>query len=124
VKITRHRSLRTIGWVAAYVLALHTILAGFVAFPAKAALNGVDLAALCLTAPDHGSDRNGAAHGGQDHCAACFVAGSALPPAEPTLHPVAYAVSHEPEIVAAAHAALRRLAGRPGLPRAPPSVLA
>jgi hypothetical protein len=122
MKVSQHRSLRLVGWAAAYVLALHTILSSFVALPSYAATGADGAAILCLAGATHADDTgSGAPHGGGPHCAACVVAGVALTPPPVSPQPFAYIVAFvaEPPV---SHAAPPggAITSRPGNPRAPP----
>lgn len=122
MKVSRHRSLRLVGWVAAYVLALHTILSSFVAIPSQAALAADGSAILCLTDTGHADNTgSGVPHGGAPHCAACVVAGVALTPPPVSPQPFAYTIAVVAEVFVL-HAPPRggAIASRPGNPRAPP----
>lgn len=123
MRISRHAGLRAIGGAAAYVLALHTMLFGLAATPSlRAAATGSLAVELCLSGGPAGAAAPD--HSGRDHCAGCLTAGGARPPPPASPHPIGYASS-----ATAAPSAVRSLprppfAGRPGLPRAPPSILA
>jgi hypothetical protein len=124
MKISRHRALRTIGWVAAYVLALHTMLFGLAATPSlQAASTGSLVVELCLSG--NGDNGDAAGHSTRDHCASCFTISGALPPpAAASPLPVSYAQTVARGLDALSLAPRPAFAGRPGLPRAPPLVLA
>ncbi len=109
-------SLRTLGWVAAYVLALQTILSAFAFAPIGFASNG-ELITLCLR--NHTGDQAPPAN--HVHCQACVAVSPALPPPLTIEAPARLAVftlvtpRGRP---AAPHDSGR--AHRPGQPRAPP----
>jgi hypothetical protein len=118
-----YRSLRLVGWVAAYVLALQTMLFGFGTVPSSAWLASTASGfQLCLTGADGGDPDLPLRHQAVKHCPGCFVGltGFAHPPR--ALEPVSFPVL-VPRLAAAANQPLKRQdSGRPGLPRAPPSL--
>lgn len=117
MRIPGSRTLRVIGWVAAYVLALNTVLVSF-ALPSASAIGGA-AQMLCLTGND-AADGAGTGHTAEHHCPACTAAPSALPPPAP---PIAGAERIAHDHTVAARIAERQHAAtthRPGQPRAPP----
>jgi hypothetical protein len=131
VQLTTHGRLkvrRAIGWIAAYAIALQTILGGIAPHLAIAA-DAFDLAAICLSS--HGGGVGTAGHvpdnpstGSQagGHCAMC-----ASPPpfvAPPTGNRVAifYVTTAEVILLAPPVPPFSKVASRPGGPRAPPMI--
>jgi hypothetical protein len=119
MRISAHRTLRTIGWAAAYALALHTILVSF-ALPAISAGSGAAFAALCLSTGSADDSGTSAPHGSDVHCPSCTAAPSALPPpAPPVTDVVRLAHRHTAQAFTAQRQHTEAI-HRPGQPRAPP----
>jgi hypothetical protein len=109
---------RLIGWIAAYALVLHAVLAGIVATQASVSRAGAHAFELCLTDPD------GAALPGQsqhEHCAIHCAAAGAVPVLLLALLAVLFPVPAGRRLVALFPMASVDLLRRAGLgSRAPP----
>ena len=119
MRIGANRTLRVIGWVVAYALALHTILLSFALPMVHAGASG-ELQILCLST-DTGGDKS-APQSHDVHCPDCTAAIGGAPPPPPVIaHIERIAHSHAVSAVIAE----RQYAAapyRPGQPRAPPFV--
>jgi hypothetical protein len=117
--LSRHRGLRFIGWVAAYVLALQTMLLGFGAAPSLTAASTGSLAVeLCLTKDT--VPGMPAEHRAAEHCPGCLAAAGALSPQPADANAIRYAASLASPKAAARTPVAIAPEGRPNLPRAPP----
>jgi hypothetical protein len=123
MKIARRRAFRMVGWIAAYVLALHTMLFALASGAPHDAIAGVGPGAeLCLTSTYTAGDRGSAPdREPQEHCKACFATGGPVAPATNS-QPIVYAFAVALHIHASALVPRASACFRPGLPRAPPSL--
>ena len=121
MKVAGHSGLQAIGWIAAYVLALHTLLSGFAA-PMTPTAHPAGAAIPCLsssTAPAGGSDTPSRPHA-SDHPCGCFLTGTALPPAPAEARLVSWAVPAYLSLLRAGPDLPVAKAEPTALPRAPP----
>lgn len=119
--LSRHRCLRVIGWIAAYALALQTMLLGLGAASSLAAGSAGEVAIqLCLTGGDGADADEPSRHLTAQHCLGCFATAAALPVPAPEVLPVAYAATAMAAAGVYKAPPIFASDGRPGLPRAPP----
>lgn len=121
-RLSRHRTLRFVGWLAAYVLALHTMLLGLATVPSTlAGATGSIVAPLCLAhAPVGEADGPWSQYPTAQHCLGCFTAAAGLPPPGAVAAVGRYPTAPALAAPTARAATATTLAGWPGLPRAPP----